>query len=122
VEKISIAVNNYFSSLEAGENPPEYAPEDQPATEAGGGEDVADAPLEAGSEQLEGEPTGDPVADDQTGLEAVPHSDAEELLETEQTVEGITESAVEDAPNADEEEVHTHGEHPDEGNIPPEKQ
>jgi hypothetical protein len=43
------------------------------------------------------------------------------LLETEQTLEGITESAVEDAPPADEEEVHTHGEHPGETDIPEEE-
>jgi N utilization substance protein A len=127
VEKISIAVNNYFSSLESAENPPEaYAAEDQPAGEPGSGEEVtaADleaAPLEAGPDQLEGAPTGDPVADDITGVEQTPHSDTAELLETEQTLEGITQAAVEDAPPADEEEVHTHGEHPGERDIEPEK-
>jgi transcription termination/antitermination protein NusA len=123
VEKISIAVNNYFSSLEAGESQPEgeLAPEDQLAVEPGSGEEVTDAPLEAGADQLEGEPTGDPESDDGTGVLAVPHTDTEELLETEQTTEGIIQSAVEDAPNADEEEVHAHGEHPDEANIPEEK-
>ncbi|HSM77866.1 MAG TPA: helix-hairpin-helix domain-containing protein, partial [Bryobacteraceae bacterium] len=122
VEKISIAVNNYFSSLEAGENPPEeFAPEDQPAGEPGTGEEITDAPLEAGADRLEGEPTGDPVADDGTGVSEVPNTETEELLETEQTTEAITESAVEDAPPADQEEVHTHGEHPDEANIPEEK-
>jgi transcription termination/antitermination protein NusA len=123
VEKISIAVNNYFSSLETGENPPEaFAPEDQPTGEPGSGDEITDAPLDAGPDQVEGEQsTGDPVSDDGTGVLAVPHSDTAELLETEQTQEGITQSAVEDAPNADEEEVHVHGEHPDEGNIDPEK-
>jgi N utilization substance protein A len=127
VEKISIAVNNYFSSLESGENPPEvYAAEDQPATEAGSGEGITDvnsdaAPLDAGPDQLEGAPTGDPVADDITGVEQTPHSDTAELLETEQTLEGITQAAVEDAPPADEEEVHTHGEHPGEADLDPEK-
>jgi transcription termination/antitermination protein NusA len=121
VEKISIAVNNYFSSLEAGENPPEaYAPEDQPAGEPGAGEEITDAPLEAGADQLQGEPTGDPVADDGTGISELPNTETEELLETEQTTEAITLSAVEDAPPADQEEVHTHGEHPDEANIPEE--
>jgi len=122
VEKISIAVNNYFSSLESGENPPEaYAAEDQPAGEPGSGEEITDAPLDAGPNQLEGESTGDPVADDQTGVELTPHSDTAELLETEQTLEGITQSAVEDAPPADEEEVHTHEDHPGEANIPEEE-
>src|SRR5581483_8427574 len=123
VEKISIAVNNYFSSLESGENPPEaYAAEGQHAGEPGSGEAVTDSPLTAGESQTEGTPTGDPVADDGTGLEAAPHTDTEELLQTQQTTEGITQSAVEDAPPADEEEVHAHGEHPREGDIPPEKQ
>jgi N utilization substance protein A len=123
VEKISIAVNNYFSSLESGENPPEaYAAEDQPVGEPGSGEAVTGSPLTAGEDQTEGMPTGDPVADDGTGIEAAPHTETEELLQTHQTVEGITESAVEDAPPADEEEVHTHGEHPREGDIPSEKQ
>jgi len=122
VEKISIAVNNYFSSLESGENPPEaFAAEDQPAGEPGSGEAVTDAPLSAGEDQLEGEPTGDPVSDDGTGVAAVPHSDTAELLETEQTQEAITQSAAEDAPPADEEEVHTHGEHPGEADIPKEE-
>jgi N utilization substance protein A len=123
VEKISIAVNNYFSSLESGENPPEaYAAEDQPAGEPGSGEEVTDSPLTAGEDQTEGMPTGDPVVDDGTGVEAAPHTETEELLQTDQTVEGITELAVEDAPPADEEEVHAHGEHPREGDIPSEKQ
>jgi N utilization substance protein A len=119
VEKISIAVNNYFSSLEAGEaaSEGELAPEEQAA-----GEGIADAALEADSDQLESEPTGDPEANHGTGVSAVPHFDTEELLETEQTTEAISESAVEDAPTADGEEVHTHGEHPNERNIPPEKQ
>src|SRR4051812_48714825 len=84
VEKISIAVNNYFSSLEAGESATEGAlvPEEQ-AT----GEEITDAPLEAGPDQLEGEPTGDPEANDGTGVSAVPHSDTEDLLKTEPTTE-----------------------------------
>jgi N utilization substance protein A len=123
VEKISIAVNNYFSSLEAGEGAPEeFAPEDQPTGEPGSGDEITDAPLEAGPDQLEGEPTGDPDVNDGTGVAVVPHSDTDELLETEQTTEAIIQSSVEDAPYADEEEVHTHGEHPGEEDIPPEKQ
>jgi N utilization substance protein A len=115
VEKISIAVNNYFSSLEAGEGPieGELPPEDEAA-----GEEVS---LDAGTDQLEGESTGDPEADDGTGVTAAPLSDTDELLETEQTTEGITQSAVEDAPPADEEEVHAHGELPEEVDIPEEK-
>jgi N utilization substance protein A len=123
VEKISLAVNNYFSSLEAGESASEgdVVPDDQPTGEAGTGDEITDAPLDAGPDELQGEPTGDPESDDGTGTADVPHSDTAELLETEQTIEGITQSAVEDAPYADESEVHTHGEHPDEQNIPEEK-
>ncbi|HLH09062.1 MAG TPA: transcription termination factor NusA [Terriglobales bacterium] len=123
VEKISIAVNNYFSSLEAGEGggPDFQGPEDQPAGEPGG-EELNVAPLDAGENPVEGQPTGDPQADDATGVEAVPHPDTEDLLEREQTTEGITMSSVEDAPSADESEVTAHDKHPGEDNIPREKQ
>lgn len=126
VEKISIAVNNYFSSLEAGEGAPGQAdfapPGDLPATEPGSGVEVTDSPNDAGPTPTEGEPTGDPEADDQTSVPPVPHSDVDDLLEREQTTEGIVMENVEDAPPADEEEVSTHDRHPREDDIPPEKQ
>jgi N utilization substance protein A len=123
VEKISIAVNNYFSSLEAGEGggPDFQGPEDQPAGEPGG-EELNVAPLDAGENPVEGAPTGDPQADDVTGVQPVPHPDAEDLLEREQTTEGAVLSGVEDAPNADESQVTTHDQHPGEDDIPREKQ
>jgi N utilization substance protein A len=123
VEKISIAVNNYFSSLEAGDggSPDFQAPLDQPTGEPGG-EELNEAPLDAGENPVEGQPTGDPQADDATGTEPVPHPDVEDMLEREQTTEGILMNSVENAPNADESEVTTHAEHPGEDNIPREKQ
>ena len=123
VEKISIAVNNYFSSLEAGEGggPDFQGSEDQPAGEPGG-EELNVAPAEAGENPVDGEPAGDLKADDAAGVQAVPHTEAENLLESEQTTEGVMVSSVEDAPNADESEVTTHEKHPGEDEISREKQ
>jgi hypothetical protein len=44
-------------------------------------------------------------------VEPAPDPD-QEPIQTEQTVEGIQQRAVEDAPPADEAEVQTHDEHP----------
>ena len=89
VEKISIAVNNYFSSLEAGEGggPDFQGSEDQPAGEPGG-EVLNAAPEEAGVNPVEGEAVGDLQADG-AGVEAVPHAEAEDLPEGEQATEEI---------------------------------
>jgi N utilization substance protein A len=139
VEKISIAVNNYFSSLEAGSGPAEPSGEAAPGEPGESPSDTVESPEQLLGETEDspvapelvpkGEPvgaqgnhdrtTGDPTEDDVTG-EPAP-DDTEELFQTEQTIEGITQRSVEDAPNADEAEVHTHGEHPDEKDIPPEK-
>jgi N utilization substance protein A len=110
VEKISIAVNNYFSSLEPAEGA-EPLPEDQPEIAAGpGGDTGADSAGQSG---------------DTEGLTHIPEMAAqsvEELAETEQTFEAEAVSGVENAPPADVAEVVTHEEHPDEKDIPPEKQ
>ncbi len=123
VEKISIAVNNYFSSLEAGEGggPDFQGPEDQPAGEPGG-EELNVAAAEAGENPVDGEPTGDLTADDAAAVQTVPDAEAEDLLASEQTTEGVTVSSVEDVPNADEGEVTTHSEHPGENDESREKQ
>jgi N utilization substance protein A len=133
VEKISLAVNNYFSSLESvpgdeteepGESPSDTVENpDEPLGETD--ESAVPPELEpkgqpVGEPGAEAETTGDATADDVTG-EPAPALD-QELFETEQTVEGIRERAVEDAPAADEAEVQTHQQHPDEKDIPPEKQ
>src|SRR5258708_8412434 len=92
IEKISIAVNNYFSALEGGE---------VQAVEAGA-EEVA---VEAAPNAIEGE-----------SLEApnVPaeNSEYEEAVETGQALEAAQIAGVENAPAADIAEVHVHGEQP----------
>ncbi len=115
VEKISLAVNNYFSSLEAGEGggaPNFDVPEDQPTGE--GGPERADdvGPDSAGQ-------SGDTEGLSQ--LEDMSVESVSELVEEGQDVEASRESGVENAPPADEAEVTTHEEHPEEKNIPPEK-
>jgi N utilization substance protein A len=129
IEKISLAVNNYFSSLESASGEPGESPSDtvEHPDEPMGETDETPVPPEFEPKgQIEGEPgaeaptTGDATADDVTGDRA-PTLD-QELFETGQTQEGIVERSVEDAPPADEAEVQTHQQHPDEKNIPPEKQ
>jgi len=82
VEKISIAVNNYFSSLEAGE-----------------------AAVEEGAEAAAEEPA---VAEEAAPEVASP--EAEEAAATEETVESSTLEGVENAPVADVAEVPAEGE------------
>jgi N utilization substance protein A len=111
VEKISLAVNNYFSSLEAGEAPAaEAASEEQPAV--------------AGEQSDELGPDSAGQSGDLQGLsdtaEMAPESVAE-LAASEQALEAEAVSGVENAPPADVAEVHTHAEHPDEEEIPPEE-
>jgi N utilization substance protein A len=84
VEKISIAVNNYFSSLESGE----AAAEEQVALEAAEGEAAA--------------------VEDQVAEAASP--EAEEAAVTGQALESSALAGVENAPTADNAEVHVHGE------------
>ena len=116
VEKISIAVNNYFSSLESGEAPgaadPHDVPEDQPST----GFDTVPAddvgPDSAGQ------------SGDTEGLSQLADADSEsvsELVEEGQAFEAEAIAGVENAPPADEAEVTTHETHPDEEQIPPEE-
>jgi N utilization substance protein A len=140
VEKISIAVNNYFSSLESGEASSADAAGEVAASEVteSSGDSVEQTGAALGETDespvppelvVEGEPvgaagardrtTGDATADDVT-VEPAPELD-QELFQTEQTIEGIQQRAVEDAPPADEAEVQTHDEHPAEKNIAPEK-
>src|SRR3954470_13876699 len=115
VEKISIAVNSYFSSLEAGETPGSApnndVPEDQPTgeNESGNIDDVGpDSAGQSGDTQNISE------------LEDANTESVSELMEEQQTFEAAVVSGVESAPPADEAEVTTHEEHPDEKNIDPE--
>src|SRR5882757_1150924 len=88
VEKISIAVNNYFSTLETGAVPP--IPE--------AGETAA----------VEGAEAAEPVAEIAAAEGAA--SEYAEAVETGQASEAAVIAGVENAPDADVAEVHTHGE------------
>ncbi|MBV8205288.1 MAG: transcription termination/antitermination protein NusA [Acidobacteria bacterium] len=112
VEKISIAVNTYFSSLEAGEAPGEGAaaepaeaavetePGDQPSAEAGGETPADDAGPDSARQ-----------SGDTEGLSQIEDSNAEsvsELVEEGQDFEGAAIAGVENAPPADVSEVEVH--------------
>jgi N utilization substance protein A len=91
IEKIAEAVNNYFSRLEG--TATTVAAEESEAT--GLGEDSAGQ------------------SGDNAGLDTAPAAEAEsvnELDETGQGFEADVVDGVENAPDADEAEVHTHGE------------
>jgi len=95
IEKISIAVNNYFSALEAGEGQGL-----EPGSEAQ--ESVA---VDAAPAAIEGENIEVP------GVEAE-NSEYQEATETGQALEAAEIAGVENAPTADAGEVHVHGEEP----------
>ena len=88
VEKISIAVNNYFSTLETGPVP--AIPE--------AGETAA----------VEGGEAAEPVAEIAAAEDAA--TEYAEAVETGQASEAAVIAGVENAPDADVAEVHTHGE------------
>jgi N utilization substance protein A len=88
VEKISIAVNNYFSTLETG--PVTAIPE--------AGETAA----------VEGVEAAEPVAEIAAAEDAA--TEYAEAVETGQASEAAVIAGVENAPDADVAEVHTHGE------------
>jgi transcription termination/antitermination protein NusA len=88
VEKISIAVNNYFSTLET--SPAATAPE--------AGETAA----------VEGGAAAEPVAEIAAAEDAA--TEYAEAVETGQGSEAAAIAGVENAPDADVAEVHTHGE------------
>jgi len=127
VEKISIAVNNYFSSLETGSTEPSGEP--APGEPGESPSDTVEHPIPELGETDESpvspelipkdEPVGDATAGDVTVEPAA--DDTQELFQTQQTIEGTIQRSVEDAPNADEAEVHAHDEDPEERDIPPEK-
>ncbi len=100
VEKISIAVNNYFSTLEPGA--------------------IAAVPEAGETAAVEGAE----VAEAAAGVTAsdVPASEYAEAAETGQGSEAALIAGVENAPDADVAEVHTHGEEqpPVEGTVEPE--
>jgi N utilization substance protein A len=85
IEKISLAVNEYFTSLETA---------NATAAEA----------LPAAADEV-------PLAEEAEGTEGADES--RELEATGQAFEAEAVAGVENAPNADEAEVHTHGEDPE---------
>ena len=125
VEKISIAVNNYFSSLDAAANAGNEEvplPEDEVSTESeAAAEDAAlaedeaptegGAPTEDGGEDSATGPDSGGQSGDLTGLEEEPEASSdsvEDLVETGQYYEAEVIEGIEDAPPADEAEVTTH--------------
>jgi N utilization substance protein A len=125
VEKISIAVNNYFSSLDAAANAGSEEvplPEDEVSTEAEGATE-AEAPTEAeaatedeasmkgGAAESATGPDSGGQSGDVTGLDEEPEAgpdSVEDLVETGQYYEAEVIEGIEDAPPADEAEVTTH--------------
>ena len=100
VEKISIAVNNYFSTLETGV--------------------VAPIPEAGETAAVEGAEVAEPVAEIAAAEDAA--SEYAEAVETGQASEAAVIAGVENAPDADVAEVHTHGEEQpaDAGMVEPE--
>ncbi len=115
VEKISIAVNNYFSTLEVSEPASEVPSFD---------ESIEQPPSDAEAPRDEVGPDSAGQSGDNVGLSDAPEMTPEsvdDLVETEQNFEASVVSGVENAPPADEAEVTVHETHPDEDEIPPEK-
>ncbi len=106
VEKISIAVNNYFSSLEAGD----VAAAEQGDLAASTGEASAEEQPAQEGEAVAADSAG--MAGDDTALENVATDSEEsvrELADTGQAIEADAVAGVENAPDADLAQVHTHG-------------
>jgi len=126
VEKISLAVNNYFASLEATEAT-ESADAAAPAAEGEATAVVAEGEavaVEAAGVEAAAEAVEETAALDTTesgGLDAAPNTDIdsggvkpevseyEEAAATGQALEADAIAGVENAPDADVAEVHTHG-------------
>jgi hypothetical protein len=88
VEKISLAVNNYFSSLEGGEV---AAPEGEVAAEAAEGEETSPEGLGAEEAAPQDASAGDLAADETAEIPAV--TDEAEAATLEQTQEPAEEPA-----------------------------
>ena len=137
VEKISIAVTNYFQALESGEVAAEPGAEAASATAETGGEAAAE--IEGSSEAALDQPEagnfevapGDDVGPDSAGqsgdtigLSQVAEAESEsvsELAEEGQDFEAAAVAGVEDAPDADVAEVTTQEHGPGEIDIPPDE-
>ncbi len=126
VEKISIAVNNYFSSLEASEG--STAPEGQEPVAVAEAtlEDVPAEPptTEEQAEQMAEAPETAGQSGDDQGLSDEAEMSADSVQDLEQTGQDLEAEALmgaENAPPADVAEVTTHGEQAGEDDIDPEK-
>jgi transcription termination/antitermination protein NusA len=119
VEKISIAVNNYFQSMESGEAPAEAPPQDVPVDQPTPDAELATVPADDEGPDSAGQ-SGSTIGMSQTP--GASFESEQELFEEGQALEAGIERGVENAPPADAAEVEIHGEHPDEGQVPPEKQ
>ncbi|MDP9267462.1 MAG: transcription termination factor NusA [Acidobacteriota bacterium] len=126
VEKISLAVNNYFASLESGEAAPPVAEGEATAT-AEGEAATAEVAVEGAEVEAVAEAGADVASEaaaalDTTlsgGLDAAPTTDVagvkpeasehEEAAATGQALEADAIAGVENAPPADVAEVHSHG-------------
>jgi N utilization substance protein A len=113
VEKISIAVNNYFSGLEAGEAAPAA-----PDLEAAEGQPVAGEDALAPESAAE---SGESAGEGQVSDTAPPNAHAVAEEHGEDLESGIV-SGTENAPPASEAEVTAHDKHPEEDEIPKEEQ
>jgi len=124
LEKIFLAVNNYFSSLEAGESAA-AGEAGEPGVAEPVLEDNQAGPDELGSDPGQVGPDSAGQSGDTQGLSDVAEANeesVEELAESGQALEAEVIEGVEDAPDADVSEVTTHEEHQREKDIPPEKQ
>jgi N utilization substance protein A len=135
VEKIFIAVNAFFSALDAAAAAAEGATTEGAEVTESAAEPGTDAVLSAsdsadnqaqldeiGNEQELG-PSAGQSGDDATTSDIADSTEesVKNLVDTEQNYEAAVVSGVENAPPADEAEVTTHGEHPGEDDIPAEE-
>jgi len=135
VDKIFVAVNAYFSALDAAaaaEEGRSLEGQEQPAETVEPGTDAELRASDTADNQAQLDELGNREelvesagqAGDDVLVSGAPDSDEESvknLVDTEQNYEAAAVSGVENAPPADEAEVTTHGEHPGEDDIPAEE-
>jgi transcription termination/antitermination protein NusA len=135
VEKIFIAVNAFFSALDAAAAAAEGATTEGAEVPESAAEPGTDAPLSA-SDSADNQAQLDEIGNEQelansagqsgddattSGIADSTEESVKNLVDTEQSYEAAVVSGVENAPPADEAEVTTHGEHPGEDDIPAEE-
>ncbi|ABF43218.1 NusA antitermination factor [Candidatus Koribacter versatilis Ellin345] len=124
VDKIFVAVNAYFSALDAAAEAAEAASAEGATTELSAS-DTTDNQAQADELGNREELTGSAgQAGDDAAVSGTPEASEESvknLVDTEQSYEAAAVSGVENAPPADEAEVTTHGEQPGEDDLPAEE-